>query len=74
MNPTTPTTPSHPSNLPGYTIVRPDGFLSSGVEYWAEAPKPEMEKPAEEAGKDSPSMGGGGSLSAIARGSLVVRS
>ena len=57
--PDTPDTPSYPSNPPSYTIVRPDGFLASGAEYWAEAPKPETEKPAVDDSKDNPSMGGG---------------
>ena len=49
-----------------YTIVRRDGYLSTGEEYWAEPPKeeaidqPDAEQPATnpEDGKDNPSMGG----------------
>ncbi len=57
----TPDIPSSPSNPPSYTIVRPDGFLASGAEYWAEAPGAETESTPEtdvDAGKDNPSMGG----------------
>ena len=49
-----------------YTIVRRDGYLTTGEEYWAEPPKeeavgqPDAGQPTTdlEAGKDNPSMGG----------------